>query len=423
MSSNEHVDTLIDVESQALLSAIGNHEAKSLLAAVINSQPNSGFSARQLTREMVSRQGDNPAWAINSGTINDYCAETLLPIGAVARQDEAYGSRLRRVYSASEFGMERGLPFVGAILEWSLAYPGHSVQKLLGITAVTGEAVRSPVMSFLIMQELVTNPCDAEISIASIGRSLGRGINDTRIVEGHLQRLESEKLVELRTVVQDYNPVFKINRFTAEDTTLTNGISIAIRDIWLDSPKDEMILSEVVDAVSAKYPDLAPDSVRSVMSYVVAKQRLPFLEVTDRNGTPIDQTAVELTKDGKRLLGAFVEVIEASQDVGQDKYKKSALKIISDKNSFRLLMDKAKKSSNAATTALNRNVVMDEIKASGQVTVTQLREALAGKGTKVSAASVRVFLSAMTEANLLQAESTPLAKDLKRKAVHYRLVE
>jgi hypothetical protein len=158
MSSNEQAIPLIDNESQALLSGIGNHEAKSLVAAVINSQPTLGFSVRQLEREMTSRQGEAAAWCINSGTVADYMSESLSPIGAVAHEEEAYGTRTRKVYSASKFGIERGLPFAGAIMEWSLAYPENSVQKLLGITAVAGQSTRAPVTSYAIMQELLTRP-------------------------------------------------------------------------------------------------------------------------------------------------------------------------------------------------------------------------------------------------------------------------
>src|SRR3954453_20947203 len=113
MSSHEQKTASIDHESQALLSAVGNHEAKALVTAVINSQSDSGFSVRQLERQMITRQGENPGWPINSGTLADYCTESLLPNGVVAREEEAYGSRTRQVYSASDFGVERGLSFAG----------------------------------------------------------------------------------------------------------------------------------------------------------------------------------------------------------------------------------------------------------------------------------------------------------------------
>lgn len=423
MPNNEHISGLIDDASQALLSAIGNHEAKSLAAVVINSQPNSSFSVRQLEREMVSRQGDRPAWAINSGTLADYCTDTLFPIGAVAREDKKHGSRTGRVYSASEFGMERGLPFAGAILEWSLMYPNNSVQKLLGITAVAGESIRSPIMSFLIMQELVTNLGDAEISMGSIGRSLGQGIEESRVVGEHLRRLEGEKLVEVRTVVQDYNPIYKIDRDKANNIALTHDTSLAIRNTWLDSPGDEMTLGELLKAVSLRYPDLAQSEVRRVMGCVMPRQRLPFLEVTGRNGTPINHSVVGLTPDGRKLMDDFVEMVEASAQDEQHEFRKFAVGVISDEDKFGRLMDKAKKSSNSATKSLDRTVILDEIKLSGKMTVSEVREALALKGLNVGSASVRKYLSAMVEEKLIEPELSPLSESLKRKAVHYRVAE
>jgi hypothetical protein len=422
MSSNEQAAALIDDETQALLSAIGNHEAKSLVTAVINSQPDLGFSVRQLEREMITRQGENPAWYINSGTLADYCTESLLPLGAVAREEEAYGSRMRRVYSASDFGIERGLPLAGAVIEWSLSYPKHSVQKLLGITAVAGESTRAPITSFLIMQELLTNPRDGEISSASISRSIGQYKN-LRIAEDHLRRLEGEKLVELRTVVQDYNPIYKINRDEVKNTILTNDASIAVRDAWLASPKNEMTLNELLEVVAVRYPDLSPDRVRRLMTYVVPKQRLPFLEVTERNGAPINQSDVKLTASGRELMGAFVEAVDGSAKDEEGNYRKLALDVVSDASRFKSIMDKAKTSSNSASTALSRQVVLDEVKSAGEITVTQLREVLAAKGLKVGDATVRRILTAMSEQNQIQTELVPLSNSLKRKAVHYRVAE
>jgi len=420
MSNNEQAAALIDDESRGLLSAIGNHEAKTLVTAVINSQPSLGFSVRQLEREMVTRQGENPSWHINSGTLADYCTESLLPIGAVAREEEVYGSRMRRVYSASDFGVERGLPFVGAVMEWSLAYPQHSIQKLLGITAVTGESARAPITSYLIMQELLTNPTDGEISIASISRSIGYD-KDLRIAEAHLQRLEGEKFVEIRTAVQDYNPIYKIHRDAAEDTILTNHVAMAVRSAWLESPNDEMSLSQLLEVMAVKHPDLPYDEVRRLMTYVVPKQRLPFVEVTERNGTPINQSEVRLTGEGRELMGAFVDVVEASENDEEGKYRKLAVDVVSDFDRFKTLMTKAKTSSSLATAALNRNVVIDEIKSAGEITVSQLQEALTLRGIKVGAATIRRYLTVMAEEKLLQTTLTPIANGLKRTAVHYRV--
>lgn len=419
MLNNEQIDSLIDAESQALLSGIGNHEAKTLVAAVINTQPTLRFSVRQLEREMVTRQGEVPSWRINSGTVADYVSDCLLPIGAVAREEEAYGTRTKKVYSASEFGIERGLPFAGAIMEWSLAYPDNSVQKLLGITAVAGQATRAPIASYSIMQELVTHPGNTEINIASLSRSIGDG-NDLRIANDHLLRLEGEKLVELRTVVQDYNPIYKIDREKAISITLSHAISNAIRESWLGAPTDEMTLDQLLAITSEKYPNLASNEIRHWMTYVVPKQRLPFLEVIDRNGAPISQSDAKLTDKGREIIGALVEAIEASQNDEQQNFRNLAVEVVSDADKFRTLMNKAKASSGFASKLLSKNVILEEVQSAGEITVTQLREALATKGIKVGTASVRRYLTVMTEEGVLQTQLAPLSNSLKRTVVHYR---
>jgi hypothetical protein len=421
MSNLEQVSALLDEETQSLLSAIGNHEAKALAAAVINSKPDEGYSIRQLETEMVARQGDDPAWRINSGTLADYCSRTLLPIGVVAREEEIINNRSRRVFQATEFGTERGLPFAGAVMEWSLAHPRNSVQQLLGITAVSGEAARSPALTFLLMQELVTSPQGKEISVSSIVKSLGEGIDGSRVIEDHLRRLEGEGFVELRTVVQDYNPIYTFDRDKADEITLTNDVSVAVREVLNDSPSNEQTLGEILELISNRHPKINLSDARRLLTYVTPGQRLPFLTLKDMNGTPTNQSAALVSDAGESLMKHYIDAVEASFDDSETFFRSFALDTISDPARFRFLMAKAREASNSTTSALSRNTVIGEIKEAGEISVAALRESLALKGHKVGSASLRRHLAGLVDAGLLVTSSKPLSKDLRRSATHYQV--
>lgn len=413
----------LDYDTQELLAAVGNHEAKSLAAATVNAQPGRWFSINQLRDELVTRQGAPAEWPINSGTVADYCAQTLVPLGAVIQERFMYKGRSTLAFHATKFGMEKGLPFNGGTFEWSLEHPRHSVQKLLGITAVSGEYIRGPVFSYLIMRELVSRQDGGEVSMASVSSSLTGVASHSTAMRKHLNRLEDEELAVVRTNMQNYNPIFEIDDDKLRAIVLTSPVSLAVRTICEQSDSREMSLQQLLDAASKNHPEVPLQKVRLLMNAVVALHKLPFLKVTNRNGTPIDHSTVELTDEGKRIIGDFIEMMEASINDDDAHFRDFALKVVESPEKYGTLMDKARRTSNFANPVANKELIISVLENHGSLTISALRENLASQGYKVGTASLSRYMRQMAEEGSVHEENRPISKNMRRKARQYEIVK
>lgn len=72
-------ERLSDERLGNLISTVGNHEAKSLLLGLMQSE--TIYTASGLNKLLLYAQGQNPAWRTSIGTPIAYCRNSLAPIG------------------------------------------------------------------------------------------------------------------------------------------------------------------------------------------------------------------------------------------------------------------------------------------------------------------------------------------------------
>lgn len=123
---------LSEREIFSLISAFGNNESKALLLIAI--KDGNIYSDKDLFERMISLQGKKPVWKMHKNVPFQYCKDSLAPIGRVAKE-VLNGDLSTYGFMVTEYGKNFGVPFAGALLDWSLKHPNFSFYQMLGMTA------------------------------------------------------------------------------------------------------------------------------------------------------------------------------------------------------------------------------------------------------------------------------------------------
>lgn len=409
----QSVEHLSDEQFRKLLNGVANHEAKLLTTAVLATHPDRWFSRTALLSEMLRIQGDNPAWAMNKLVPSNYCDQSLGPIGAVVI-DEIEGKRGPvHSFKISSFGRDYGLALAGGLLDWSLAYPELSLQKVLGGTQSSGE-VRPPTVRWRILSELVTSPAD-EISFTDMKQSTGIENYSYNNLINHLREMAELDLLQVHSKLDEFNPIYSISspksRYNLKETSTTNQAIYGGMQLLHDRGIREVTLHDLVEASIASTPNADMQQVyyRLVKGTREKTQSLPGLVITDRNGAPIKTTTVKLNEAAVEPVSDLLEQLEEVRD-GKNfgALHEKAKAILSDPDKCSALLEKAKTASvrYAAKQEAREDTyqrIINILRESNSLSAAEVRDELKNRGDEMHLRSVMVALGELARTGRLQA--------------------
>ena len=312
-------ETLDDEHFFGLLDGIGNHEAKLVTAALLGSQPDDWFTRNSLHKALISCQGASPARIMNQSLPGRYCEKSLEPISAVVSKhiETPQGPVLH--YRSTRFGKTWGLGFSGGGMDWSLEFPDTSVQKLLGDSS-SPSARRSPETRLGILSGLLDDHT-GDISIPELALSLSPGDHVASNVNVHVHRLERQGVVEVTSVVRDYNPIYRIDdptfrhsRFDITDTQPATQVIYQVMDRLSQAGETEAAHERILDVCLELSPEIQYQ--RSADAWLMPRATTADYPgwTTGRAGTPVKVIVRKLKSEYVDPVAGLCSALDRSRD-------------------------------------------------------------------------------------------------------------
>lgn len=406
---NQTPEHLSDERLFDLVNGVGNHEAKLLTAAIVTSVPDDAFSSKRIENALVTGQGSEPAWTPDHKLGFKYGIGSLEPIGAVVKTTTEGRLGVVDALQATEFGATYGLPFSGALLDWSLRYPDLSLQKLLGKTGTTG-TVRSPQMRYLIYSELLTT--DDGAAMTDVVASLESYGLDYHSIHGQIDDMEKLGLVHVDSQRKSYNPRIEISNPAYEHvainfTDIRPEMQLIYKTIGTlyGTGSREVTLDALIKECQDLSPDVDPTILRTILVHGIRENSTGFgsrLKIHE-DDVAEDPTGITLKSELAKPVMDLCQRIENIRDgKNLDEYSLRAKEIIASKDDFKKLMAKAQTSSfsvkaQAEGGAGFRDRLEGLVKSMGAVSVRQLAEHLEANGETYHIESVRLALNSLVK--------------------------
>lgn len=411
---------LSDREIDSFISAFGNNEAKALLLTAM--KDGNIYTKSTLHTKMVRAQGKNPSWIQNKTGAFQYCKKDLAPIRVVEEvlnpDSSAYG------FVVARYGQEKGVPFAGALLEWSLRHPAISLYQVFGSTSskyLKGEGgdekKRSAETRLKILETLIgNNKILSQTELADLLKE------DPHLVAHHLDSL-SESGIITKTSMKAGKPYAQyklINRsieqpeLYREYKTLTGQVFKVIRENDRYFTVDE--ITQIIinrNNYSGDKKSLNP-TVGAILSHFVRKGyavHKKFKQGFQSEIPPLSETQ-------KEAINSLLAIVKGFRlgDVGIiNRGQKSADRIISDPELASELMRKAKENSphskkvNKERTIFTLAAIVKGSK--DGITTTEIRK----KYPRLRPSRLRTLLLESVRKGLLVSESTKFGKKFKVK--------
>lgn len=245
-------------EFYSYLNGVANLESKIGATAVILTHPDNWFTGYELASAMNTAQGENPAWRMNSSVVGQYCSLSLEPVGAVlstVKPNKRGGESLH--YKAKEENIDFSLAMTGALIDWSLKHPDHSVRHLFGNTASRG-AMRSPQVRYELLMELITG--DKEVSVSDITRSFDDSkYSHQDSILRQIQLMRDRGILDLDSkfgfdpTIEIRSTEFNSKPYQFENTKkATQAVYKAMGIMGIKS----VLLSDLIEEARSHYPEL-----------------------------------------------------------------------------------------------------------------------------------------------------------------------
>jgi hypothetical protein len=377
-----------------LLAAVGNHEAKALLLAAM--KEGVVYSASNLHRLMLERQGRFMAWRLSGRVPFDYCVHSLAPIGLVATEVlnedlSVYG------FSKTRYGRQLGDALVGHMLSFSERYPAVSLIDLFGRTNTSAASTRdvtggerwehpkrSPwknyqIFSQLLRQELPVREIDLAVRLGEPLSTLGPRL---RI------------LAQKQLIIDDSKPIDEYVAFRqASQRTLdlpppnspAPTLSMQICAIFHDSSNAALTRELLYTELVRRHPELRglnQESTRRRISGVASHlERYGYLERV-KFSTDV-QSMILLTETQRRMLTDLVTLLDRFAELDQaflHNGRRLASGVANNPARFRALLLKAKRTSpdiNRARSDATGALLVTLVDKYPGSTTTELRDHLA----------------------------------------------
>ncbi len=202
-----------------LLSYMGNHEGKMWLATMMAAQPYKSFNCEDLRHEAAKKQTGYEGWVPNSKTLSGYCKEDFAEIGIVEIKQgprSNNGWRFADEFRIPESAAPIVLGFNGRGMKWSLRYPEHSQQKLLGLTSSGGGPFKTPQTRYETYLAICNGPSGGVDSEQIVQAVKNAGIDNRRRVFKTLIELKKRGILEKNDAgrytipAENYEAIFEL---------------------------------------------------------------------------------------------------------------------------------------------------------------------------------------------------------------------
>lgn len=410
---------LSDKEIYGFISAFGNNEAKALLLTAMEAGKN--YTKSTLHTRMVKIQGENPSWIQNKAGAFQYCENTLVKIKVIKKVVNPSG---QKEVVIKEYGKEKGVPFAGALLEWSLKHPDISLYQVFGATASKylkkegeDEKKRSAETRLRILEALLAN--NKILSQAELADILKE---DSHLVAHHLDSL-SENGIITKTSMKAGKPYaqYKLINHSIEQPelyreykALTTQVFKVIREHDRFFTVDE-ITKAVIDKnnYQSDSESLKP-TIGAILSHFVGKGYAvheKFKQGFQSEISPLSKTQREAISSLLSIINGFrlgkTEIVNRGRE--------SANRIISNPELVSKLMQKAKENSphgkkvnKEQTISTLVSIVKDS---KDGITTTEIRK----KYPRLRPSRLRTLLLESVKKGLLVSKSTKFGKRFKVK--------
>ncbi|MDB5175396.1 MAG: hypothetical protein JWM81_254 [Candidatus Saccharibacteria bacterium] len=416
-------EALTEAQFSGLLNGMANHEAKLLTAAIVTGNPEQWFSRQQLYRELLSAQGQTPAWKVNRSAGGEYCSRSLVPSGAVVVGEFEDNGRSIAGYHATEFGAQWGLAWAGGLADWSLRHSNVSLQRLLSASHSPTDN-RGPELRLQIFSDLLTAPSN-EVSLMDIIDSVGRNRTDEGgRLNRHIHNLDKMGVLELNSKYFDFNPIFEIlspdfyhiQRDISDMQPATQALYAAMGELF-KGKGTEVSLETLVEVAANLAPEIPQYKLyQRAMPAASNVNHFPNLVITDRNGAPIARNVVSLKPEYRASITDLVETIEALRDPAKvADFAERGRALLGDSRACYALMEKGQRFSSRYLTTQNGGhdalgrLVVGIIRDSGPLTVSEVQEQLESQGRTLQRGTVGALLREVARQGSLEVSSVAVS--------------
>jgi hypothetical protein len=259
-------------ETVNLLASVGNHEAKALFLLYLAQDPTMR-TKRQMRRGFSEFIGDGADWVPSHTSLEQYCDNSLGPIGSVVegRVDNPRG--LAKGFEISEYGLEIGVPTAGLLLDWTLRYPVIGLSTVFGATVSPSE--KRAATTRINLFEKLTMTDEGELAVATVAHS---GERDHHSVPTYKRKMDAaaygikslidagiiqqESVYESNTSIIDIIDANPVVQHGPERTALTSAIYDYIHDVAGEG-KSSFIYEDCFRYVQAKLSVTEPHATIS----------------------------------------------------------------------------------------------------------------------------------------------------------------
>lgn len=463
-------EKLTDEQMGNLISAVGNHPAKAITLLVM--RDGNIYPRSDLHRAILFHQGTDMGWKMDRQISFDYCSESLVPIGVVAK--ETLNSDLSTYgYQITDYGKEVGIPFIGLMLDWAERH-NICLQSLWGKTSSSSPSMetilndeggksefnppsrkspiirlrdaeqfplrqdfssdeakklnprpldrgsfkkRAPGTTLKILYELVTA---SDLSLRDVDFA-DRVKESARMVSSHLKRLAESGLINYQA--REANKPFSAYKLAISLPTGELPVYIRYKQ-----------LTEAVFAVCQQHPDmyLTREDVYKMLPLEIRERRqsktlLSYISgilgclkrnkyVESKHFDHKAQSDIFLTPDQRIILTELLEIIDRFQNQNPEiiaRGRRLAKDIITDSSRVSAILRKAKEKSPNANSAPWQET-MDHlaylISSHPGATNQELQKLLEQAGKKLSRTSVQTLTVILQEGNRVRATKEGSAK-------------
>lgn len=342
-----------------LLSSVGNGEHHALDLIVM--REGVIYSMKALDKEMINRQGENPAWRMGWGVPFSHCRQSLAPIGLVTREafspdNTAWG------YQITEYGLRTGVPFAGLLLKWSYEHPEHSLYKMLSSTNSTSikdqqvlDKKRAQETRYKIFWEIVTNSSN-RMRLTDLADAVNE---DYRLTKNHLVSLSKSGIITYEAI----RPGQSFSYFRLKDTVsdkepgpygkhriLATRLYNFLTQHSIQAPNEYLSVDEITNALIQEYPEYKNLNKKSLSSRAV--NTLTDFEKqghTERERFRADyHSEIILSDEQREVIVSFVTPLDNFKNGDRETIEEGrrfAQRVLNDPRPFSELMLKAKEAS------------------------------------------------------------------------------
>lgn len=425
-------------QSLEWLTFAGNDERKLLILLALDSA-NEPLGRSALYHELQARSAPYGIQGDLSAPFQ-FCGKSLARIGAVESAETIALMFGERPVTASGFaitsqGHEFGVPFAGALLDWSARHRELSLSEVFGNTA-SKSGTGAPLTRYAVLHDLAAAPDSPEgPSVQYLAGHLAVS-SETR--QRTVDRLEGNGIVTVESTRRDNKRRFRItnpnyvedrhhrsfDRLKPASKIIFNGLQAAsqIKDVW---GKDEFL-----NLLVALNPEIDEATVSTV------RQR--FAEALDpeptylkRNIERLDgrlyeaHSKVTIAPDKRQAVKELITVIDALCGNDQntiDVAREKADEIFSDSEEVASLWKKAFESSNHAIHDEHfRQRIVQLVHAAGKsATVDSVRLSYHTEtGRNIARQTMQKWLDRLVANGMLAVETSPPRTKLKRELTNH----